>query len=79
VTIVPYVVPEYCGGNPSPAVSCFTFHEYFLLYVFCCWYFLSLIFCLFLLLWSSCRNWGVTLLIWFLLMTTQLVRRLEEV
>jgi hypothetical protein len=23
VTIVPHVVPKYCGDNPSPAVSCF--------------------------------------------------------
>jgi hypothetical protein len=58
VTIIPHAVPEYCGDNPSPAVSCFTFREYFPLYS------------LFLLLWSSCRNWGVTLLIRFLLMTT---------
>jgi hypothetical protein len=79
VTIVLHVVPEYCGDNPLPAVSCFTFGEYFPLYIFCCWYFLSLIFCLFLLLWLSCRNWDVTLLIRFLLMTTQLLRRLEEV
>jgi hypothetical protein len=70
VTIVPHATPEYCGDNSPPAVSCFTFHEYFPLYIFCCWYFLSLIFYLFHLLWSSCRNWGVTLLIRFLLMTT---------
>jgi hypothetical protein len=58
VTIVPHVVPEYCGDNLPPAVSCFTFREYFPLYIFCCWYFLSSIFCLYLLLWSSCRNWA---------------------
>jgi hypothetical protein len=36
VTIVPHVVPKYCGYNSPPAVSCFTFHEYFPFYVFCC-------------------------------------------
>jgi hypothetical protein len=50
VTIVPHATPEYCGDNSPPAVSCFTFHEYFPLYIFCCWYFLSLIFYLFHLL-----------------------------
>jgi hypothetical protein len=35
VTIVPHAVPEYCGDNPPPAVSYFTFREYFPLYVFC--------------------------------------------
>jgi hypothetical protein len=44
VIIVHHAVPEYCGDNPPPAVSCFTFHEYFPLYIFCCWYFLFLIF-----------------------------------
>jgi hypothetical protein len=56
VTIVPHAVPKYCGDNPPLAVSCFYFCEYFSLYIFCCWYFLSSLFCLFLLLWSSCRN-----------------------
>jgi hypothetical protein len=70
VTIVPHIVPEYYGDNTSPAVSCFTFREYFPLYIFYCWYFLSSIFCLFLLLWLFYRNWGLTLLIRFLLMTT---------
>jgi hypothetical protein len=44
VTIVPHAVPKYCGDNLSPDVSCFTFRKYFPLYIFCCWYFLSLIF-----------------------------------
>jgi hypothetical protein len=48
VTIVPHAVPEYCGDNPPLAVNCFTFREYFPLYIFCYWYFLSLIFYLFL-------------------------------
>jgi hypothetical protein len=30
VTIVPHAVPEYCGDNPPPAVSCFTFASTFL-------------------------------------------------
>jgi hypothetical protein len=47
VTIIPHVVPECCGDNLSPAVSCLTFREYFPLYIFCYWYFLSSIFCLF--------------------------------
>jgi hypothetical protein len=29
VTIVPHTVLEYCGDNSPPAVSYFTFHEYF--------------------------------------------------
>jgi hypothetical protein len=56
VTIVPHAVPKYCEDNSPPAVSCFTFCEYFSLYIFCCWYFLSSIFYLFLLLWLYCRN-----------------------
>jgi hypothetical protein len=36
VTIVPHAVPEYCGDNLPPAVSCFTFREYFPIYIFCC-------------------------------------------
>jgi hypothetical protein len=34
VTIVPHVVSKYYGDNLSPTVSCFTFREYFLLYIF---------------------------------------------
>jgi hypothetical protein len=30
VTIVPHAVPEYCGDNPPPIVSCFTFASAFL-------------------------------------------------
>jgi hypothetical protein len=30
VTIVPHTVPEYCGDNPCPAMSCFTFASTFL-------------------------------------------------
>jgi hypothetical protein len=30
VTIVPHAVPEYCGDNPPPAMSYFTFASTFL-------------------------------------------------
>jgi hypothetical protein len=77
VTIVPHVIPEYYGDNPPPVVSCFT--EYF--------FYNSFVVGTFHLQFSAysfsfgcfCRNWGVTLLIRFPLMITQLVRGAEQV
>jgi hypothetical protein len=41
VTIVPHAVPEYCGDNPPPTVSCFICASIFSSYFLHCWYFLS--------------------------------------
>ena len=64
-SVVPLTVSEYCAKNPSPAVSCFFLCEYFL-YFLCCLHFLLNLSHLVVLLFY--RNWGVTLLIQFLLM-----------
>jgi hypothetical protein len=40
VTMVPHAVPKYCGDNPPPVVSCFTFASIFLYisFVVCTFY-----------------------------------------
>ena len=69
VTIVPLAVLEYSANNLPPAVSCFFLCVYFL-YFLCCIHFLLNLPCLVVLLFY--RNWGVTSLIRFPLMTSLL-------
>ena len=64
-SVVPLTVSEYCAKNPPPAVSCFLFVRVlfsFAVSIFC---FIFLV----LLFYSFCRNWGVTSLTRFPLMT----------
>ena len=67
VSVVPHAVAEYCANNPPPAVS------YFFSYAgtFCISFAVSIFWLIFLVLlfYSFCRNWDVTTLTQFPLMT----------